>query len=471
MRYVYILSAAILIIVMFINSLADYMKEKSIVVFTRNLRTASVGKLLSLPYSFYEKQSSGDLLSRLRNDLEAVKYIYAESVFRFLLGVFYGGGSIILMMCLCWQLSVVIIILGAIETYLTAVISKKIRLNSEAIQELAGKHNQLFLDIIKSVSFIKIASLSHIMTEKYININEENVDISTQKNKVIIMLNLINELGAAVNLLAVLGIGILMYFYGLVDLGSVMSFLILQDGITYMSGNFKDFFSGINSQLVNCNRTMEILNQEGESDVFVDNERTIPYDDIDMHNVSFKYGEDGLKALDNISCKIPKGVITVIYGPSGGGKSTLTKVLLKLLPAQSGQIYIGDLEYKDLDIKTTRAFYSYVSQMPYLFYDTVEANIRCGNLTASTEEVIKAAKLAGAHDFISGRPEGYLTLVEEHGVNFSGGERQRLAISRAILKTRTLLSLTRPQTPWIWNANHLYMLIYPPLPKKVKQLL
>ncbi|MEI6287697.1 MAG: ATP-binding cassette domain-containing protein [Bacillota bacterium] len=159
-----------------------------------------------------------------------------------------------------------------------------------------------------------------------------------------------------------------------------------------------------------------------------------------IENLGFSYNEQE-KVLNGLSCTMPQGKVSVICGPSGAGKSTLVKLLLGLYPVQEGEIHIGDQTYAEIGLQQLRASCGYVPQSIYLFRDTIEMNIRCSNECATFDEVMKAAKIAGAHEFIMQRPAGYQTVVEEHGTNFSGGEKQRLAIARIVLKDAGVIIL------------------------------
>ena len=233
MTYVYILAAAILIMLLIINPIANYFKEKSMRIFTMNIREYSIDRLIRYPHAYYEKNHSGDIISRLRGDVESLAGIYSGTLFRLILGIFYGVGSIILMTFLCWQLAILVIFLGVFETYVIAEISKKIEKNTEIAQKAFSKQNQLFFDIVKALSFIKMASLGKFMNKKYNNVIDETIDVNIKINKINILLNSVNIIFEALNLLIVLSVGIVLYFAKIVDLGSVMSFLILQDGISY----------------------------------------------------------------------------------------------------------------------------------------------------------------------------------------------------------------------------------------------
>jgi ATP-binding cassette subfamily B protein len=234
-----------------------------------------------------------------------------------------------------------------------------------------------------------------------------------------------------------------MYFNDFIDLGSVFAFLILQDGVTYMSFYLREVFQQAQQNRVNVQRIFDILDSAIEMDPPSVEKEVVLLPDVDIRckDLTFRYQELQTLALDNISCRIPPEKVTVITGPSGGGKSTLVKLLLGLYRQEEGNIRIGESDYSQLSLKNIHDHYSYVPQSGHLFHDSIENNIRCGNVDASFEEVIEAAKSAQAHDFIRDKPDGYQTMIQEHGTNFSGGEKQRIAIARAILKNAPVIIL------------------------------
>ena len=432
MKYVYILAAGILFMVIILNPFGNYLSARAMQLFTKNLREMTINKLLSYRYSFYETYSTGDLMVRMREDLDAISGIYGGSFTWFLLGVFYGGGSIAVMLTFNWKLSLFVIFLCVSEFLIMERLSRKITENNDMLQKIKSIQNQMFFDIIKSVSFIKMASIGRFIRERYGKNNNEAAKKNMEINKINVVLNAVGDIFEAFNILSVFGLGIILYLNNMIDLGSVMAFLALQDGVTYMIGNLQGFLTGTRAQIVNCKRVEELLNQEVEENR--ENNMNPQNGDIIINNLSFKYQTAENNALNSINLTIPKGKITVIYGASGGGKSTLIKLLLALYPVQTGNISIGGTDYSRISNAAIRDFYAYVEQSTYLFHDTVEANIRCNNETATLDEVMEAAKLAQAHDFIMQKPGGYQTAVQEHGSNFSGGEKQRIAIARAILK-------------------------------------
>ena len=440
---VYLFSGLILLLVGVIHPWSMFYMEKSVYTFMREFRAYAVKKLLSFPLSFFEETHTGDIINRINGDLEKFTSLYNAVLARFFTAIFYGMISIIVMSFLSWQLSLVIIILAVIETYAMAKISVKIRASTENIREETGKANRLFFDLLKNLRFIRMSSISDILLGKYRGINRDIVDVSIKRNKTILKMNAISDFFEAFNLIGVLSVGIVMYFNDFIDLGSVFAFLILQDGVTYMTFYLRDTLGWLQQHLVSIRRVFDILDRKVERDsVSADRSIDIVSDGLIIcNNLTFTYKDRLEKVLDDLSCRIPPGKVTVITGPSGEGKSTLVKLLLGLYRQEAGSIRIGDFDYSQLTLESIRNHFSYVPQSAHLFYDTIENNVRGGNETASSDEVIQAAKLAEAHEFIMEKPDGYHTLVQEHGTNFSGGEKQRIAIARAILKNAPVMIL------------------------------
>lgn len=437
--YVVGLAVAVLIMVFLLNPLGDYLKIRSMRVYTNELRELTIKKLLSSQYSHYETIQTGEWMTRLRDNVDNISSIYTDAVFRLFMGVFYGGGVIAVMLSFSWQLSLAVIALSVCETLIMAKTSEKITKENRLLQGITEKQYQVLFDIIKALGFIKISSIVGMTIQKYEMLNDDFTRKNLEINKVDVFLNMLEEIFTALNLVLIFSFGILLYLTGGIDLGSVISFLFLQDGISYMISNLREFYSGYSEQIADCERVQELLNLESEEETEQANSEVIGWGDICIKDLYFRYQANEDDTLKGISLNIPANKVTVLYGPSGSGKSTLLKLLLALYPLERGSICVGQSEYKTLTKAAIRAHFSYVEQSPYLFHDTIEENIRCSNPDADYEEIVDAAKLASAHDFIMQKPEGYQTVISEHGSNFSGGEKQRIAIARAILRNSDIV--------------------------------
>jgi ATP-binding cassette subfamily C protein CydD len=166
--------------------------------------------------------------------------------------------------------------------------------------------------------------------------------------------------------------------------------------------------------------------------------------DIQLEDVNYAYANGQRPALRNCSFYIPYGKTTALVGPSGGGKTTVSNLILRFIDPQSGSIRLAGLDLTKLEPTLLRTHIAWVPQHPYLFHGTVEENIRIANPEASQEDIALASRHAHAHDFITAMPQGYSTPLGEHGARLSGGQAQRIAIARAYLKNAPLLILDEP---------------------------
>jgi ABC-type bacteriocin/lantibiotic exporter with double-glycine peptidase domain len=344
------------------------------------------------------------------------------------------------MINLSWQLAIIIIVIAVLETLIMFKVSEKIKNYSQNIQGKIAKANELFIDIMKALRFIRVNSISNLMLKKYSSVSESVVKYDTKRNTRYLFMNALSDLFKAINLVGVFFIGIYLNYLGAIDLGTLMAFLILQDGVSYMINNLSSFFGSIQQSAASIERVIETINNDTEECLF-ENESSVMLNNyaIKGNSFSFYYDESTNCVFDGADIFIPSGKTTKIVGMSGSGKSTLVKLLMGFYPLRDGELSIGGYSYNDIGLYHVRECISYVGQTAYLFHDTIEENIRCGNDEATFNEIEQAAIKAGAHEFINEKELGYKTMVYEGGVNFSGGQRQRLTLARAFLKHAPVL--------------------------------
>ena len=172
-----------------------------------------------------------------------------------------------------------------------------------------------------------------------------------------------------------------------------------------------------------------------------DTEKPVKEYDIELNNISFRYNPQGEETIKNVNVTIPAGAITALVGPSGSGKSTLSRLIARFWDVSKGKVEIGGIDVKELDPEHLMEYMSFVFQDVVLFNDTVYNNIKIGNMNATEEQVLAAAKAARCDEFIEKMPDGYQTVLGENGSTLSGGERQRLSIARALLKDAPIVLL------------------------------
>ncbi len=345
-----------------------------------------------------------------------------------------------LMFWLCWQLSIIILILAFFEILGMSKVSVRIQKLSREIQEGKAGGNNLYSAFIKCLKCIKMLSLHDIMYEKFLGVNTEITELQIKRGSHIARMNVVNDFFSAVNLLGVLFAGIILYFGGYVDMGSVMAFLVVQDGVTYMFGNLKDFFATLQQYIINIKRVYEVIDNDlmqKEKDILY--RQAIALSEIQCKNVYFKYNQESEYILEDVNIKVSKGDIAAVVGESGNGKSTLVKLIMGFYQPTKGNVFYDDIINTKITNDEICRLCAYVPQSPYLFYDTIAENIKGGNETATFDMVRNAAALADATDFIMSRDQEFETMVLERGAGYSGGQRQKIAIARAILSNKSVI--------------------------------
>lgn len=438
MNGVYILSIVVFILIFFVNPLAEYYKEKNVSRMVRRLKDRMTDQLLHFPLAYYANADSGRILVQMTDDIDGVKNLFSWSFHRFFLAIFYGFGSIALMVYLCRQLAVVILVLAFFEIFCMSKLSVKIKKLSKEIQDGKAGGNNLYSAFLKCLKCIRMLSLHDIMYEKFTKINAEIAKQQIKRGARIAGMNVVNDFFSAVNLLGVLFAGIILYFGGYVDLGSVMAFLVVQDGITYMFNNLKDFFASLQQHIVNIKRVYEIIDNGPVPEDTI-HQQVAALSEIQCKSIYFKYDQESEYILEDVNIKMSKGDIVAVTGESGSGKSTLIKLIMGFYQPTKGNICYDTIKNTEITNDEICGLCAYVPQFPYLFYDTVAENIRGGNEAASFAMVRNAADLVGATDFIMSKEHGFDAMVMDRGMGYSGGQRQRIAIARAILSDKGVI--------------------------------
>ena len=436
----------VLVITSLLSNFTRFMSQKILVnmrtYVMKNIRADLFHKITRLNVDFFQEKRKGDILSSVSTDVTEVQNSIAASfhiLFReplliigFLAGLFYMSPKLTLLTLVTLPLSAFVI----------GSVSRKLRRGAVITQSLMGRIISHFEEAISGIRIIKAFNAQKYVRDHFDKTNEEHKNISRS-------IYTRQELASPLSEFLGISVAAVILFYGGVlqikgDLG-----MSLADFIVYIAFYWRVLepskaiaaaYSNVQKGLVSGQRIFDILDAEpsirkAANPIHISDFR----DAIEYRNVSFKYSTDYV--LKDISLRIPKGKMVAIVGPSGAGKSTLADLLPRFYDVTEGGIYIDGVNIKDLYPKDLISIMGIVTQEAILFNDTVRNNITFGMEDVPFEDVVKAAKIANADEFISQMDEGYDTNIGDRGLKLSGGQRQRIAIARAVLKNPPVMIL------------------------------
>lgn len=407
----------------------------------RELRQDVFARLQTLSLRYFDQRSHGDLMSRLTNDVENVNAVLSENVASFLSSLLTLVGVVVMMLALNVPLALLSLIvlpgMAAMTRYIAHNTRKGFREQQAALGELDG----LVEETISGGKTVRAYGRETMVIEEFERANRRLQAASIQAQTYGGLLgpggNMINNIGFAI----VAGAGSWMAIEGLATVGLIASFLTYAQQLRRPINEVSSLFSTIQSALAGAERVFEILDEMPELN---DIPNALPLaavtGRVEFEDVSFGYTPH-VPVLKHVSLKAQLGQTIALVGPTGAGKTTVINVLSRFYDVEEGRITIDGIDIRDIKRSDLRRQLGIVLQDTYLFSETVMENIRYGRLDATDEAVIAAAKMANADHFIRHLPHGYQTVLSERAGNLSQGQRQMLAIARAILANPGILIL------------------------------
>lgn len=408
----------------------------------KDLRQTLFNKSMDLPIGFFTERRKGDIISRVSNDIHEIQYSVLHMVEVVVREPLMILGSLAVMLFISAKLTLFVIILLLVSTLILGSIGRALKKQSHEAQAELGTSMSLFEQGLSGLKVIKAFNAESLQKEKFSEVNNKYKNLM---NRLLWRQNLSSPLSEFFAIF----IFTILVFYGFdlilkdeLKASTFIAFILAFWHVTEPAKKFSNAYYNIRKGLAAADRVNEvILEQNTISDAPNAKELKSFRESIKFENVSFAYPEQQSNVLDQINLTVPKGKVIALVGPSGSGKSTLVDMILRYHDVGSGAIKIDGHDIKNVKLFDLRQLFGLVTQEPILFNDTIYNNITFGDVNVTKEQVIQAAKIANAHDFILETEQGYDTNIGDRGTKLSGGQRQRLTIARAILRDPPILIL------------------------------
>ena len=459
---VILISAAILLIAVLRGLFAYsqlYMTSRIGYEMVYALRRELFIHLQRLSLSFFNRTQSGELLTKVTSDTNALRDVFADSALTFTAHFLTVAGMFAVMFALNWKLSLVVLATFPVLLYALRYVYRVIKTAARSQRAKEGKIAARIGEVLTAVPLVQVFGRERYEESRFDAESTGSLEESVRTARMEAAATRTVEIISAVGTWGVVLVGSLQVLKGTMTPGDVLVFAAYLTNMYKPIRNLAKLSAKFSKAAVSAERVAEILELEPDIQDRPDAvEAASLRGEIVFENVSFDYG-DGKGVLRNVSFAVSPGQLVALVGASGAGKSTIVSLVLRLYDPQEGSVFIDGVNVKNYRRESLRSEIGMVLQDTVLFGATVRENISYGKPDASPEEVEEAARLAHAHHFIAALPEGYDTVLGERGNSLSIGQRQRICLARAIIRRPSILILDEPTSAvdaeseaLIWDA-------------------
>lgn len=407
----------------------------------KDLRNKIYAHLNALSMSFFQKNSTGELISRIMNDVSMLQGSVSHALIHLLRDFFTVIGLLGVIFYMDWRLAFISLIFLPMAAVPIVVFGKKFRRISTSYQQGMGDASNFLHETIQGSRIVKAFCMEQQEKKRFAVIMEKLFDTLMSETRYRCLAHPMIEFLGGIGMALIIWFGGKQVLLGHSTPGTFMSFLTALVMLYEPVKGVSKINSTIQSGMAAAERIFQLL--DTPLDIKEKSDATVlPFfdDSIEFRQVSFAYNSEQF-VLHDVNLRVRRGEVLAVVGPSGGGKTSLANLLPRFHDVNSGSLFIDGYDIRDVTLHSLRKQLALVTQQTILFNDTVRYNIGYGNLDCSEESIRKAADAAFALEFIEDLPHGFDTIIGESGARLSGGQRQRVSIARAILKDAPILVL------------------------------